>query len=246
MPRNDQTRWALVTGAAHRIGAHLARSLAAHGYALHLHTRTSDLAPLAGSLQREHQVAVTVHHVDLSDPDATGAWVHTMSACPHPPDLIVNNASPFPPPHPLDDLGVLEEGLGVHLIAPTQLYKALPDRGGHVVHLLDARLPLLDGVRPGYEVSKHALAAHTLIAARHLAPHIRVNALAPGLVLPPPGHDQPYLEHLAATRAPLRSPARLDDLAAALLFLDHTESVTGQILHVDSGEHLGPPHENPL
>ncbi|WP_017588765.1 SDR family oxidoreductase [Nocardiopsis ganjiahuensis] len=245
MSHSGRDRWALITGAAHRIGAHLARTLAAHGYGLHLHTRTRGLTPLAETLRQQHATPVITHRVDLSDRTATHHWARTLATGPQPPDLIVNNASPFPAPHRIDDLAVLDEGLAVHLIAPTQLYAALPDHGGHVVHLLDARLPLLDSLRPGYELSKHTLAAHTLLAARRLAPRIRVNALAPGLVLPPPGHDQEYLEHLAIIRAPLQTPARLDDMGSALLFLDHAASVTGQIIHIDAGEHLGPPPENP-
>ncbi|MDE3720122.1 SDR family oxidoreductase [Nocardiopsis sp. N85] len=244
-----ERRWALITGAGHRIGAHLAQTLACHGYGLHLHTRTHDAAPLADRLERDHRTPTVLHRVDLTDRTAIRTWARELAAADHPPSLIVNNASPFPSPHALEDLGALDEGIAVHLIAPTLLYQALPEpQGGHVVHLLDARLGLWDGLRPGYELSKHALAAHTLVAARLLAPRIRVNALAPGLVLPPPGRDRTHLEHLAASRAPLRAPARLDDLTAALLFLDHAPSVTGQILHVDSGEHLGPPcdHARPI
>ncbi|WP_236572290.1 SDR family oxidoreductase [Nocardiopsis sp. FR4] len=234
-----EQRWALITGAAQRTGAHLARGLAAQGYGLHLHTHTRDPAPLARTLRAEAGIPVRTHRVDLADTEAVRTWAHHLRTGPCPPSLVVNNASPFPPPHHVDDLGLLEEGLRVHLMAPVLLHAALPEEGGHVVNMLDARLSLLDGVRPGYEVSKHALAAHTLLAARRLAPHVRVNAIAPGLLLPPPGHDEKHLRALARQRSCLGHPAQPDDVVAALLFLEQARSVTGQIIHVDSGEHLG-------
>lgn len=237
----DEYRWALITGAGQRIGAHLASHLAGQGYGLHLHTRAHQAPTQAETLRREHGVPVHTHRLDLADRRATRTWAHELGQSPQAPALIVNNASPFPAPHPLDDLSALDEGLAVHLVAPTLLYGALPRRGGHVVHVLDARLPLYDGARPGYELSKHALSAHLPIAARRLAPRVRVNAIAPGLVLPPPGRDHAHLQNLAHVRAPLRTPARLEDLSAAVLFLEQAATVTGQILYVDSGEHLGAP-----
>jgi len=234
-----ERRWALITGAAQRTGADLARGLAACGYGLHLHTRTSDPAPLARSLRTKADVPVRTHRVDLADIELVRSWAHLLRTGPCPPCLVINNASPFPPPHEIDDLDRMEEGLRVHLMAPTILCAALPAQGGHVVNMLDARLALLDGARPGYEVSKHALAVYTLLAARRLAPRVRVNAIAPGLLSPPPGRDETCLRALAHQRSPLGYPARSTDVVAALLFLEEAASVTGQIIHIDSGEHLG-------
>lgn len=238
---SDEHRWALITGAGRRIGAHLAHELASQGYGLHLHTRGQDARGYADRVQSEHGVPVHTHCLDLRDRDATRTWARELRQSPQAPGLIVNNASPFPKPHHFDDLAALDEGLAVHLVAPTLLYEALTYRGGHVVHVLDARLPLFDGARPGYELSKHATAAHIHLAARQMAPRVRVNAIAPGLVLPPPGHDHDHLQRLAWERAPLRTPARLEDLSAAVLFLEQAATVTGQVLYVDSGEHLGAP-----
>ncbi|MES0838280.1 SDR family oxidoreductase [Nocardiopsis tropica] len=236
---SGERRWALVTGAAQRTGAHLAHGLAGHGYGLHLHAYTSDPAPLATALRAKAGVPVHTYRVNLADTEAVRSWAHHLSTGPNPPRLVVNNASPFPPPHGIDDLVLLEEGLRIHLFAPTVLQAALSEEGGHVVNMLDARLVLLDGIRPGYEVSKHALAAHTLLAARSLAPSVRVNAIAPGLLMPPPGRDESHLCALASQRSPLGRPARLADVVAALLFLEKAVSVTGQVIYVDSGEHLG-------
>lgn len=239
-------RTALVTGAASRIGAHLAAVAAADGYALHLHTgsRRDELARTARRLAGAHGVQVTEHVVDLRSGEAVAAWVRGLRA--DPPSLIVNNASCFPPP---DSAGPgrdrAAEALAVHALAPLELAGALDgalDGRGHIVNVLDARLPLLDGARTGYEIAKHALAALTLLHARRLAPSVRVNALAPGLVLPPASGGD--LAALARDRAPLRRPATLSDLGAALRFLDRAPSVTGQVIYVDAGEHLGPPGQH--
>lgn len=235
-----ERRVALVTGAASRIGAHLAAVAASEGYALHLHTghRRAELARTARHLADTHGIDVTEHVVDLRSREAVKAWVRDLHT--EPPTLIVNNASRFPRPDRTLGWDEVAEDIACHTLAPIELAGALAGRG-HIVNVLDARLPLFDGVRAGYEVAKHALGTLTLIHARRLAPTVRVNALAPGLVLAPrSGGD---LEALARGRAPLRRPATLADLGAALLFLDRAFSVTGQVLYVDAGEHLGPPGE---
>lgn len=230
---------ALVTGAATRIGAYLAGVAASDGYDLHLHTghRRDELEQTAQRLREVHDVSVTTDVVDLRSRNAVQAWAARLRG--DPPDLVVNNASHFPAPDTDHDWDAIRDAVAVHALAPNELVGMLGDEG-HIINVLDARLPLLDGTRIGYEVGKHALAALTFLYARRLAPRIRVNALAPGLILPPPsGTDA--LPALARQRAILGRPATLDDLGSAMLFLNHATSVTGQVLYVDSGEHLGPP-----
>lgn len=240
MTLSDGRRVALVTGAVSRIGAYLAAVVAADGYALHLHTghRRAKLARTARRLADAHGVPITAHVVDLRSGPAVTAWVRDLRV--NPPSLIVNNASCFPPPDGPGPAGWDQAAgaLAVHALAPLELAGALAGRG-HIVNVLDARLPLLDGARTGYEIAKHALAALTLLHARRLAPGVRVNALAPGLVLAPSSGGD--LTALARGRAPLQRPATLADLGTALRFLDHAPSITGQVIYVDAGEHLGPP-----
>lgn len=243
MTSSDGRQVALVTGAASRIGAHLAAVAAADGYALHLHTghRRAELARTARHLADAHGVQITEHVVDLRSRQAVTAWVRDLRT--DPPVLIVNNASYLPSLDGPSPVGWDEAAaaIAVHALAPLELAGTLADQG-HIVNVLDARLPLLDGARTGYEIAKHTLASLTLLHARRLAPGVRVNALAPGLVLAPSSGGDLYA--LARGRAPLRRPATLADLGAALRFLDRAASVTGQVIYVDAGEHLGQPGQH--
>ncbi|WP_109505946.1 SDR family oxidoreductase [Nocardioides speluncae] len=241
-------RTALITGASRRIGAHLAETLAAAGYRLHLHTGhdANALQDLARRLRRTHHTEVTAHVVDLSAPDRVACWVKRLRDAPNRPHLVVNNASAFPPASRLTTVEETIRILTLHVVAPIALTTTLDHHhGDHVVNVIDARVDLFSGERPAYELAKRLLRDYTLAAARQLAPRIRVNALAPGLVLPALGDDRgdgvDHLASLARDRAPLARPACVDELGAALLFLDRALSVTGQIVYVDSGEHLGHP-----
>lgn len=237
-----RNRTALITGSARRIGAYLAGALAERGYdlRLHAHSHVPQAHALAARLREHHQVDVEVHRVDLADPGAVDAWAERLRN--DRPNLIVHNASQFPPPGADVDAQAMEAALRIHLLAPMQINKALSG-DGHIVNILDARLGLYDAQRIDYEIAKHSLAAYTALAAKQRAP-VRVNAIAPGLILPPEPSTQD-LQQLASRRAVLARPATMDDLARALAFLEDSPSLTGQIIHVDAGEHLGPPPQRP-
>jgi len=110
-------------------------------------------------------------------------------------------------------------------------------RRAHVVNIADWR-----GVRPGtdhvaYTLTKAALIAMTQSMALALAPHIQVNAIAPGLILPPPGKGPEYLEQ-NAPKIPARRVGSADEIVQALLFLLGSDFVTGELIYVTGGEHL--------
>jgi NAD(P)-dependent dehydrogenase (short-subunit alcohol dehydrogenase family) len=240
-----QDRTALVTGAARRIGAYLAESLAQAGYALHLHTGhdTQAITALAIRLREIYGIQVTPHVLDFTDSAGLRSWVRTLLSDERAPQLVVHAASHFPPPAEAGPPEALTTGFAVHVQAADALCEALDTSAGdaHLVNVLDARLDLLDSTRLGYELTKHTLARHTLLAAKRLAPLVRVNAISPGLVLPPRGRDAAHLRRLAEERAVLGTPANLADVSRALRFLEQVRSVTGQVIYVDAGEHLGPP-----
>jgi NAD(P)-dependent dehydrogenase (short-subunit alcohol dehydrogenase family) len=114
---------------------------------------------------------------------------------------------------------------------------AAQKRAGSIVNLLDARMLDYDRQHLSYHLSKRALWDLTRIGAIEFAPLIRVNAVAPGLVLPPTGKDTEYLEKLKHTNL-LNRYGSPEDVARAVLFLIESPFITGQVIFVDGGRHM--------
>ena len=238
-------RTVLITGAAVRIGGAIAEGLARAGWdvAVHAFRSGARAEALCAQLRALGRRAWRVEG-DLAaagGPDAVfGAAVAACGAV----DALVNNAAVFAR-GPLAEApaGLFEDLWRINALAPirlTQLVAAhLAERGarGSVVNLLDQRIarPGCAGATP-YLVSKRALEAFTLSAARELAPALRVNAVAPGAVLPPPGPGAGE----PAGAFPLGARPTAAQVADAVRFLLDADAVTGQILFVDGGQHLAP------
>ena len=235
---------ALVTGGWRRIGAAIARALAADGWDLALHAHHRDGLDPALARQLE-QAGATVHGIagDLVDADAPELVMReTVNAFGRAPSLLVNSASIFRD----DRLATLTaDSLDLHmrtnLFAPLLLTKAfaatLGDGEGSIVMLLDQRVrnPVPDQL--AYSLSKQALHVSIRNLARDLAPRIRVNGVAPGLVLPTEDYDDAQWDRLTALM-PLERLAAPADIAAAVVYLAHASAVTGQTIYVDSGANL--------
>jgi NAD(P)-dependent dehydrogenase (short-subunit alcohol dehydrogenase family) len=133
----------------------------------------------------------------------------------------------------------LIRNLTVNSWAPFVLTRALARQHGRgkVVNLLDTRVAGLDLAHSGYILSKHVLAVVTRMVAVAFAPGLLVNAVAPGLILPPPGEDETYLARLARN-LPLKRHGAPEDVARAVVFLLESDFITGQVVFVDGGSHL--------
>ena len=155
-------------------------------------------------------------------------------------DVLVNNATVFEP-ETLETAALdhLVRSVKVNAWAPFVLTRAFARRSGQgrVVNLLDTRVSGLDLAHVGYILSKHLLAVLTRMTAVAFAPGLTVNAVAPGLILPPPGEDEAYLTRLARD-LPLKRHGGPEDVARAVLFLLESDFVTGQVVFVDGGRHL--------
>ena len=158
-------------------------------------------------------------------------------------DILVNNASMFE----TDELASGNEAhdreqFEVNFWSPLALMRAFAAQelaeGGAIVNLLDQEVTHRSAHGGAYALSRRALADATLELARELGPrNLRVNAVAPGPVLPPPWLPDGKMAKTIPT-LPLRRKVELDDLTSAVLFLCRNDSITGQILCVDCGQSL--------
>lgn len=235
---------ALVTGAARRIGAVLARALAEAGYAVALHYRHSaeDAQALAEALTADGH-AVALFQADLSTPAAGQALVAAVRARFGRLDLLVNNASLFE----YDTFETLtaerwDRHIATNLTAPVFLIHAFATALGEaetglVVNLLDQKVLRPNPDYFSYTAGKLGLAALTPVLAQALAPKVRVCGLSPGVTLP--SGKQTHDDYVRAARAtPSGVSSTPADLARALLFIVDTPAFSGQTLTVDGGESL--------
>lgn len=241
-------RTALITGGARRLGRAAAMALAARGVRLVIHYNKSsaDALSLVEGLH-DYGVEAWAIQADLKETlDVERLLDRAVSAAGTPVDILVNNASSFPE----RKLGVsgpeeILESVGVHALAPMLLarhFAAQEDFGLEhgrpcIVNMLDTRITCYDHQHVPYHLGKRLLFDLTKIMALEYAPRIRVNGIAPGLILPPEGQDEEYLERLAASN-PLQDHGDPKDVADALVYLVLAEFVTGQILYIDGGRHL--------
>ena len=229
----------LVTGGARRVGANIVRAFAAEEADVILHVRHSreEAAELAASLPRPERCRIL-----MADFAVPGAAAKLFAECGRV-DILVNNASMFETDELVSGNEAHDrEQFEVNFWSPLALMRAfaaqeLPE-GGAIVNLLDQEVTHRSAHGGAYALSRRALADATLELARELGPrNLRVNAVAPGPVLPPPWLPDGKMAKTIPT-LPLRRKVELDDLTSAVLFLCRNDSITGQILCVDCGQSL--------
>ena len=244
-PRHDRPV-ALITGAARRVGAVIARTLHAAGYDLALHYRQSaeEARALADELQASRADSVLLVQADFADLTALAVSLESVVAHYGRLDALVNNASAFfPTPVAHATQAQWETLFASNARAPFFLSQAalpaLREARGSIVNLVDiyAERPLAD--HPLYCMAKAALAAMTRSLALDLAPAVRVNGVAPGAVMWP-SDGKPYDDQQAMlARTPLQRAGTPDDVAGTVLWLlRDAPFVTGQIIRVDGGRTL--------
>lgn len=240
-----KTPVALVTGGAKRIGAAICRELAGAGYAIviHCHRSLVEAEKLAAEINGAGGGAAIVRG-DLADLVALAALYGAASAPFGPPNLLVNNASLFHEDS-IETLDVpgFSANLATNLQAPVLLARAFAEalsdgQNGAIINLIDQRV-----LRPtpqflSYSLAKAALHTATKMLAQALAPRIRVNAVGPGPTLPN-AHDGEIGLRREAEGTLLGRVVDPGEIARAVRFLAEAKSITGQMLAVDSGQHLG-------
>ena len=234
---------ALITGGAQRIGAHLALRLAEAGYniILHYHHSSKEAHELQKKISNFNRMC-HLYSADLSNYDDTLSLIETLKSKFDCIDLIINNAATYHPDSLLDlEESHFNEQMQTNFKAPMLISKHFTsdDNSNHIINMLDKKITTIDQKRFSYWMSKKSLEQFTYYAACMLAPHTRVNAIAPGLMMQPV--NQTYSEALLEEKrhkTPLQRLGNPDDIVNGILALESLTFTTGQVLFIDGGMHL--------
>ena len=235
---------ALITGAADRIGAAIATRLAAEGYAVVIHYRSSgEKAELLADAIGADGGHAAIVQADLARREARMGLIAAAGQPFGPLSVLVNNASVFEP----DSAQTLHEDLwdlhmAVHAEAPVFLARDFAaqlsaNEKGNIVNIIDERVLALSPDYFSYTLSKSLLWTATRTLAQSLAPRVRVNAIGPGPTL---ANSRQSEADFAASRKrlPLETGADPDDIAEGVVSILNLPAMTGQMIALDGGEHL--------
>lgn len=242
---DDYPRAALVTGAARRIGRAIALELARDGWsvAVHYNSSAAEAEETAAVITDGGGKAVALQ-ADLAVESETESLLPRAVEALGPLGCLVNSASTFE--LDLAD-GVTRRSWDLHmepnLRAPFVLSqafaRAMPDdQGGAIVNLLDQRVWNLTPFFVSYSLAKCGLWTLTRTLALAFAPRIRVNGIGPGPTLPSPRQSQAQFDRQCA-RMPLGRGTTPEEIAAAVRFILAAKAMTGQMIALDGGQHLG-------
>jgi NAD(P)-dependent dehydrogenase (short-subunit alcohol dehydrogenase family) len=237
----------VVTGASDRMGRAIARAFAQTGASVVVHCH----ADIEHAQQTVHMIQAAKGNAslcvaDLTTSDGVDNLVeHTLQSYGRW-NILINAASVFHSVS-LEDI-TIEQFHNDHLLhqmAPFFLSRALylhrksckEERSGCVVNLSDTGVRNPVPSRPSYYSAKSSLEQQTIILGKALAPFVRINAVAPGAVLPASKEDAEYFSRLEQ-QLPMKKLATVDEVVKAVLFLCENDAITGQTIVVDGGEHL--------
>lgn len=236
---------ALITGAAHRIGRAIAEDLAGNGWAVALHYNRSQEAAqeMAGRIGDAGGRAAAVQ-ADLMLEDETRDLVDRAAAVLGPVDCLINNAAVFEQDTAANTTRESwDQHMETNLRAPFVLMQALAqqvpaDRTGNIISLIDTRVWNLTPHFVSYTVSKTALWTLTRTMAMAMAPKVRVNAIGPGPALPSARQTREQFDRQSAA-TPLQRGTTPQEICDAVRFILAAPALTGQMIALDGGQHLG-------
>lgn len=230
---------AFITGAARRLGAAMARALASRGWdlVLHYHRSREHVEEVAREAEAMGRTVVMIRR-DLSTTDgASGLLAKAHQSLPNL-KLLVNNASLFTRGD-LADPDHLESMVRIHGLSSARLTADFHRFAGSglVVNLIDAQLRAYAPAFQNYRISKLFLEELTRQSALRFAPQVRVNAIAPGPILPAENDNGEVFEE-TVRRTPLQKAPGVEAILRCLDVLLENDFLTGQVLYADSGQHL--------
>lgn len=229
----------LITGSAKRLGKALAYYYAAKGWevVLHFNSSISEAQLLSDELHAKYPERLfPLFQANLNEVVECEGLIDKIDHL----DVLINNASVF-------ESGLLFETnedlfrdqMAVNFNAPFFLMKKFYNKfkRGVIVNILDTRITSNDSSYGAYSLAKKSLMNLTKMAAIEWAPFVRVNAVAPGPVLPPDGKDANHF-YKVIDETPLKKQVDIQNLCESVYFLTLNDDVTGQILFCDGGAHL--------
>lgn len=236
---------ALVTGGAQRIGRALALALAEDGYAVAIHyNRSREAAETLVAAVRERGGNAVALAADLADEGAVQELLPQAERELGPLGCLVNNAAVFAN----DTVATVTRAswdlhLAVDLRAPFVLMQNFaarlpPHSGGAIINVLDQRVWSLTPYFVSYTLAKAGLWTLTRTMALALAPRIRVNGIGPGPALPSP-RQTPEQFARQCDLMPLRRGTSPQEIVVAMRFILSAPAMTGQMIALDGGQHLG-------
>ena len=231
----------LITGGARRIGRVLSHSLAAHGFdiALHYNSSENEAREVAEEVKKIGSKC-GIFQCDFSNVEDVNTLMERVfsrfPAC----TILINNASIFERSSFMEtDPALFDRHFRINFRTPFFLSREFARHcsKGQIINIVDTKVTQAFTPYFAYTLSKKAFLDFTFMAAKELAPGIRVNAVAPGNILPPPDKDHEYLNRLSS-KVPLKTSGEPAMIAEAVLFLVKHSYITGQCIYVDGGEHI--------
>lgn len=235
---------ALITGAAKRIGKEMAFHLASQGWNIAIHYNTSETEAklfqekLANDFPKQQ---FGLFKADMNRSEEVENLIPQVILNMKTIDLLINNASVFEPENlRKTSTEFLDRQMNVNFRAPFILTREFARliKQGLIVNFVDTRIVTNKSNFAAYSISKKALWELTKMAALELGSDIRVNAIAPGLTLPPEEKGEDYLWKLAGNIA-MKRPGGLEPILKSLDYILNNDYLTGQLLFCDGGENLG-------
>ena len=234
-------RTAIITGGAKLLGAAMAVALANEGWdiALHYNTSSEEAASLSKRIEALGK-SCKRFQADFNRMKDVRALLPSVLAEMQDVDVLINSVSIFGRARMVETTeDIFDSHFQVNLKAPFFLSQAFAAHcgKGHIINLLDTRIAKNTVQYFAYGLTKKALLAFTEMAAVELGPSIRVNAVAPGLILPSAGTNSGTFENMGK-KIPAHATGHPDDIVSAVLFLLKSRFITGECIFVDGGEKL--------
>ena len=235
---------AFITGSSKRVGRAITERLASQGWnvIIHYHLSEKEAQELEMILQEKYpdqkfsRIKANLS-VELEVERLTPALVSEHG----PFDLLINNASVFDRGYLANTSSTLfNSQINVNLKAPFILMRDFANlcKKGNIINLVDTRITNNKSNFAAYSLAKKGLWDLTQMAALEFATEIRVNAIAPGVSIPPEDKDEDYIWKLAQN-IPMKKPSGIEPILKSLDFILDNNNLTGQLIFADSGEKLG-------